>query len=379
MTKGIVRFISALLAMMLLCMASGVVFAETEERKKNTISKDDVPESAFVYTYTLKVYYKPTKSSDILERVPFAKEIVRLSVKKGWAKVMTTNGRIGYCNNKQLTKTDPNNLDVYMYCQQKRPEVYYRPTTSAPVMGHLNRDEKVHVVAMTPMGDWLRIEEDGYHGYIQRPCLDYEKYSTGQHAWVSAEKLEVYYDPEINSVFGTLYFGQTLSLVESSGRRAKVRSGSGLVGYCDINGLTTVNPNSMNMTVYTQVPGEYLFVTSTDESGRRSVSANEEMMLDAVDGNNYWARVRYKGEYYYVPYVFLGTEKRGGGDYKIVYTTEALHIKEGTKQSSEVVATVAAGTPLMLIGATDYHAKVAMMPNDDGVQKTGYVEVKYLR
>ena len=158
----LLRFISAMLLAIVVMSASLGTLAD-EEKKRNKITKDDVPTGAFVYTYILTVYDKPTKSSDVLEEVPFAKQIVKLKEKDGWAKVMTTNDRIGFCNAKQLTENNPNNLDIYMYCQQKEPAVYLRPSSDAPVMGHVHRNEKVHVVAMTPMCDWLRIEENGYH------------------------------------------------------------------------------------------------------------------------------------------------------------------------------------------------------------------------
>ena len=373
-----IRLMCAMLTVIALIGSFAGTLAE-EEKKRNKITKDDVPTGAFVYTYILTVYDKPTKSSEVLEEVPFAKQIVKLKEKDGWAKVMTTNDRIGFCNAKQITETDPNNLDLYMYCQQKSPEVYLRPSADAPVMGHVTRDEKIHVVAMTPMCDWLRIEENGYHCYIPRPCMDFEKYSEGELAWVNQDQLTVYYDEQADSKFGTLSFAQEVYLVKRDGIRAKIRSASGLVGYCDLSGLTTVNPKSLSKTCYTQVSGSYLFVSPSDSSGRRNVEANVEMLLDAVDKRHFWARVKYDGEYYYVPFVFLDGERRKEGEYKYVYTNTAASIKEGTKQSGTIVAEVGPNTPLLLIGATDQHARVAMEPDANGVRKTGYIEIEYLK
>ncbi|MBR1561031.1 MAG: SH3 domain-containing protein [Clostridia bacterium] len=347
--------------------------------KGNKITKDDTPTSAWVYTYVLTVYDKPTKDSEVLEEVPFAKSIVKLKESKGWAKVMTTNDVIGFCNAKQLTEDDPNTLDTHMYCSRKHPEVYLRPSSDAPVMGHVDRNEKVHVVAMTPLGDWLRIEENGYYCYIPRPCLDYEKYADGELAWVSRESVEVYYDPELDSKFGTLYFGQEVTLLHSDSGRAKIRSATGYIGYCDRGALTTINPNSLDITCYTQVSGNYLFTSPTADAGRRNIEANEKMVLDAVDEQRYWARVKYQDEYYYVPFVFLDKVQRGGNDYKVVSTRESANIKAGTKQSSEVIATVPKGTSLILVGATDQHARVATQPDANGVRQMGYIEIKYIK
>ena len=373
-------FTALLLALIMMCASLDALAAN--KSKDNKITKEDTPTSAYVYTYVLTIYDKPTKDSEILEEVPFAKPIVKLREKKGWAKVKTTNDVIGFCNAKQLTETNPNTLDTRMYCQVVEPDVYLRPSADSPIMGHLFRNERVHVVAATPLGDWLRIEENGYCCYIPRPNLDFEKYKEAEEvelAWVAKEKLVVYYDEELDTEFGTAYFGQEVTLVKREGLRAKIRSKTGLIGYCDLEGLTTENPNSLNITCFTQVDGDYLFTSPTDQSGRRSISAGAELMLDAVDGDRYWARVRYQGSYYYVPFVFLDGGRRQSGDYKRVYTREAAHIKEGTKQSSKIVATVAAGTELTLIGATDRHARVATLPDANGVRQMGYIEVEYLK
>ena len=347
--------------------------------KDNKITKDDVPTNAYVYTYVLTIYDKPTKESDVLEEVPFAKQIVKLKESKGWAKVMTTNDIIGFCNAKQLTEINPNNMDIYMYCQQKEPEVYLRPSSDSPVMGHLHRNEKIHVVAMTPKCDWLRIEENGYHCYIPRPCLDYEKYEDADPAWVSADKLDVYYDEACASKMGTMYYGQEVTLAKREGDLAKIRSKTGLVGYCSLSGLSTENPNGLNIKCYTQVAGTYLFVSPTDDSGRRAIEANEEMILDSVDEQRFWARVIYQDDYYYVPFVFLDGGRLKSGSYKRIYARQAASVKDGTRQSSKVVATIAKDTELLLIGATDYHARVALPPDENGIRKTGYIEIQYIK
>ena len=111
--------------------------------KDNKITKDDTPTAAFVYTYILTVYDKPTKESEVLEEVPFAKKITKLKESQGWAKVVTTNDVIGFCNAKQLTETDPNNLDVVMYCQQYEPMYYLRP--SSDICSKIRPDTVVQV------------------------------------------------------------------------------------------------------------------------------------------------------------------------------------------------------------------------------------------
>lgn len=379
MPKCLLRYLCALVTVFMLTASIGVANAVEHYLEKEDITKRELANATlkYVYAYSVKVYDMPTKDSDVREIVPFAKEIIVLEEKLGWAKVLTVNDRVGFCNAKQLTNTNPNTLHRTVYSQQKEVEVYLRPSVDAPLIDYLDRNEKAILVAMTPMGDWMRLKQGKYYGYVQRQRMDYERFNKGDRAWIVQSSAKVYYDPELDSVAGTLYFGQKVWLVDNSGSRAKIRSPKGLIGYCDSEALTRKDPNGLDQVVYTQVSGNYLFTSSTDMSGRRNIEVNAEMTLVAVDNNNFWARVRYNGEYFYAPYVYLSHEKRLG-DYKRVRTTQAAIIREGTKRSSTVVTTVPAGTDLWLVGATDNRAKVTTSPDANGKRYTGYIELQYI-
>ena len=379
MPKCLLRYLCALVSVMVLTMSCGVANAVVHFLEKEDIKKSELAQATlkYVYAYSMKVYDMPTKESDVREIVPYAKEIIVLEEKLGWAKVLTINDRVGFCNAKPLTDVNPNNLHTAVYSQQKDVPVYLRPSVDAPLIDYLMRNQKVELISMTPMGDWMRLKKGKYYGYVQRQRMDYERYRKGTRAWIGCESAKVYYDPELDSVLGTLYFGQKLWVVDKTGKRAKIRSPRGLIGYCDLEAITDKDPNGLDQIVYTQVSGNYLFTSSTDISGRRNVEVNAEMTLVAVDRNNFWARVLYNGEYYYAPYVYLSHEKRLG-DYKRVRTTQAAVLREGTKRSSAVVTALPAGTDLWLIGATDNRAKVTTSPDANGKRYTGYVDLQYI-
>lgn len=195
----------------------------------------------FVYAYTLKVYEKPSKKSELLAVVPFARPLRWLAEKKGWAQVVTPDDQTGYCNAKQLTQSDPNTYDVPVYAQQNRAPVYQWPSVDAPMTGHLNRNDRVKMVAMTPKGDWLRIQSGSLDGYIQKPRVDEKKFASGKKSWTT-EETAVYYDPDIDSIIGTMKAGQQVGVVSVDGGWAKIRSGSGLIGYCRADALTSKKP-----------------------------------------------------------------------------------------------------------------------------------------
>lgn len=379
MPKCLMRYLCALISAFMLISSCGMANADVHFLYKSDITKQELANSTlkYVYAYSTKVYDMPTRESDVREIVPYAKEIIVLEEKLGWAKVITVNDRVGFCNARQLVDANPNNMHKRVYSQQKEVQVYLRPSVDAPLIAYLDRNESATLVSMTPMGDWMRLKNGKYYGYVQRQRMDYEKYKKGEPAWVGSESMKVYYDAELDSVMGTLYFGQRVRLVDDTGARAKIRSPQGLIGYCDREALIDKDPNGMDQIMYTQVSGNFLFNSSTDMSGRRNVAANEEMTLVAVDNNNFWARVRYGGEYCYVPYVFLSSEKRLG-DYKRVRTLQAAVLREGTARSSSVVTALPAGTDLWLVGATDNRAKVTTTATVNGKQYTGYIELQYI-
>lgn len=198
----------------------------------------------YAYTYTLKVYEKPSKKSEVVALVPFARPLQIIGERKGWAQVITDDNRTGYCSAKQLTEQNPNTRDVTVYAQQNRAPVYRCPSVDAPMIGHLDRNDRARMLAMTPGGDWLRIQAGSMDGYIQRPRVDYKKYSGGKAHWVGADSVAVLYDPALDTTFGTMQRGQQVAVVSVDGSWAKIRSGSGLIGYCRADALTSKKPEN---------------------------------------------------------------------------------------------------------------------------------------
>ena len=377
MREYLKRYLCALLSVFVLMAQCGAAAVELRYLGRENVTRTELANAVvkYVYAYDLKVYDWPAKTTGVRETIPFAKQVYVLAEQKGWAKVLTTNDRVGFCSARQLTAENPNNMHRKVYSQHKEAEVFLYPSVDSPLISYLDRNEKATCVAMTPMGDWVRVKKGKYYGYIQRPRVDFEKYNKGTPMWVNKNSLTVYYDPEIDSVMAKLYFGQELYLVSAEeGKRAKVRNKQGLIGYCDFEALTDEDPNGLSQIVYTQVEGNYLFTSATDLSGRRNVKANEEMILVAVDNNNFWARVRYEEQYFYVPFIFLDGEQRLG-DYKRVRTNQPSVLRSGTKQSSKEITTLPTGTDLWLVKATDNRAVVSTV---NGKKYTGYIELKNL-
>lgn len=197
----------------------------------------------YAYAYTVKVYEDPSKKSDVIELVPFARELTLLEEKKGWAQVVTSDDKTGYCSARQLTEKNPNTYDTTVYSQQDKAPVYERPSVDAPMIGHLNRNGKAKLLAMTPSGDWLRIQYSGRDGYIQRPRVDFRKFAKGRLAWVTAGEVAVRYDPDIDSTICTISRGTQVQAVSTHDGWVKIRSGKGLIGYVRADALTTEKPD----------------------------------------------------------------------------------------------------------------------------------------
>lgn len=197
----------------------------------------------WVYAYSVKVFEEPGKKSGLVAQVPYARELTLLEEKKGWAKVIAPDDRIGYCSAKQLTEKDPNTYDVTVYAQQDRAPVYERPSVDAPMIGHLNRNGRARMLAMTPAGDWLRIQYGGHDGYIQRPRVDYKRFAKGRLAWVAGGEVSVRYDPAIDSEICAISRGTQVQAVSTHDGWTKIRSPKGLIGYVPADALTTQRPN----------------------------------------------------------------------------------------------------------------------------------------
>lgn len=196
----------------------------------------------YVYAYAVKVYESPSKKSELVTQVPFARAMTKIAEKGDWAQVITPDNRTGYCSRKQLTEDNPNTYDVTVYAQQDRAPVYELPTVDAPMIGQMDKNDRAKAVAMTPMGDWLRIQLGGKDGYIQRPRVDFNRYAAGRAAWAAADRVAVRYDPAIASSYAELSRGQKVAVVDVDGEWAKIRSGSGLIGYCRVDQLTKEKP-----------------------------------------------------------------------------------------------------------------------------------------
>ena len=68
------RCLWLLTALMLICAAMPTLAASKGEGTQ-----------VYVYAYALKVYEKPSKKSDVIARVPFARSLWMVAEKKGWA------------------------------------------------------------------------------------------------------------------------------------------------------------------------------------------------------------------------------------------------------------------------------------------------------
>ncbi|MBQ6375011.1 MAG: hypothetical protein IJJ45_11085 [Clostridia bacterium] len=345
-----------------------------------SISYQDADAPVFyVNTYCMDVYDSPSTKARVAEVVPYAKDIKVVWEKKGWAKVYTVNRVLGYCKSEFLTRQNLNTLNMTVYCQQSAINVHRCPDANSDILGRLYRNDEIHLVAMTPLGDWFRVEKGNHCGYVQRPRMDFNKYAKGVPAWCAKNTMTVYYDYRLDTKLDTLYFGEQVTLLETRGEWAKIRSMSDFIGFAKTEDLTTTNPNDLNIPVYTQADGNFMFKTSTDLSGRVKVAKNAPMTLLAIDNNRFWARVQFEEDCYYIPFIFLDTKQRGPGEYKLITTTAGVNIREGTKKSSAIVATVPTGTQMWLVDAMDSRAKVTTLPDKYGKSYTGFVELQYLK
>ncbi len=279
---------------------------------------DELSETVYVSSNTLKVYKKTSTSSAVLGTMSFGESLTLLQASDEWAKVRNDSGSVGYCKLSALTDENPNGLPVTAYATKDDVKVYKRPSTSADVLKKLEEGKGVDMVAVNKDRDWARVElSGGKYGYVQTKFLvldalpaepeqipgeDYANLE-GTTAYVTSATLKVYKHADAEAdVLGTLAYGEETTLLKVSDGWAMVRSGSGSIGYCGYGGLSDENPNTYDKTIYASGDGTRVYVHPNDDASvAATLDRNQSMTLVAVLDDLGWGRVRLSsGAYGYV-------------------------------------------------------------------------------
>ena len=329
--------------------------------------------TVYISANTLVAYSSPSTSSKNLGTMSYGESMTLLDVDGSWAKIQNSSGAVGYCKLDGLTTVNPNNLNATIYVTETGAKLYAKPTTSANVLGALKQNAQYTCVAVTTDNVWLRLKNGSAYGYLLADFASTEKVEdapsvTGT-VYISANTLVAYSSPSTSSKsLGTMSYGESMLLLGVDDGWAKIQNSSGAVGYCKYGGLTTVNPNSLNLTMYAQSNGVKLYakpLTTTTVS--KTVNLNDSMTVVAVTEDGVWARVSLgSGKYAYVQTKSIAESKLNGDSGEItdiskktVYiSATTLAVYASTSTSSASLGTMSFGESLSCTGVNSTWARV---------------------
>ena len=347
--------------------------SETEPEEPD---EPDIPLVSTVYisANTLVAYSSPSTSSKNLGTMSYGESMTLLGVDGSWAKIQNSSGAVGYCKLDGLTIENPNSLNTTIYVTETGAKLYAKPTTSATVLGTLKQNAKYTAVAMTTDKVWLRLTNGSSYGYLLTDYASTEEVDdpapgiTGT-VYISANTLVAYSSPSTSSKsLGTMSYGESMLLLGVDDGWAKIQNSSGAVGYCKYGGLTSVNPNSLNLSMYAQSSGVKLYAKPlTTATVSRTINQGDSVIVIAVTGDGAWARVNLgSGKYAYAQTKSISETKPDGDDSgitdikkKTVYisaTTLAVYASPSTSSAS--LGTMSFGESLSCTGVNSTWARV---------------------
>ena len=353
--------------------ASKLSASETEPEEPD---EPDIPLVSTVYisANTLVAYSSPSTSSKNLGTMSYGERMTLLGVDGSWAKIQNSSGAVGYCKLEGLTIENPNSLNTTIYVTETGAKLYAKPTTSATVLGTLKQNAKYTAVAMTTDKVWLRLKNGSSYGYLLTDYASTEEVDdpapgvTGT-VYISANTLVAYSSPSTSSKsLGTMSYGESMLLLGVDDGWAKIQNSSGAVGYCKFGGLTNVNPNNLNLTMYAQSNGVKLYAKPlTTATVSRTINQGDSVIVIAVTGDGAWARVNLgSGKYAYAQTKSISETKPDGDDSgitdikkKTVYisaTTLAVYASPSTSSAS--LGTMSFGESLSCTGVNSTWARV---------------------
>ena len=353
--------------------ASKLSASETEPEEPD---EPDIPLVSTVYisANTLVAYSSPSTSSKNLGTMSYGERMTLLGVDGSWAKIQNSSGAVGYCKLEGLTIENPNSLNTTIYVTETGAKLYAKPTTSATVLGTLKQNAKYTAVAMTTDKVWLRLKNGSSYGYLLTDYASTEEVDdpapgvTGT-VYISANTLVAYSSPSTSSKsLGTMSYGESMLLLGVDDGWAKIQNSSGAVGYCKYGGLTNVNPNNLNLTMYAQSNGVKLYAKPlTTATVRKTINQGDSVTVIAVTGDGAWARVNLgSGKYAYAQTKSISETKPDGDDSgitdikkKTVYisaTTLAVYASPSTSSAS--LGTMSFGESLSCTGVNSTWARV---------------------
>lgn len=329
-------------------------------------------DTVYVGCNTLAVYAGARTSSKKLGTMAYGESMGLLGTSGEWAKVVNSEGTVGYCKSVNLLTSDPNTLSATVFAASNGVKIYKKPTTSSGVLKKASQNESFTAVAATPDGEWLRLKNGSSYGYVRSEDVSYTSASTENTVYVSDNLLPVYAKTSTSSKkLGTMTYGESMELIEVNGTWAKVRNTSNETGYCAASGLTYENPNIYNTVIYIAENGAKIYRKASTSFGTlKTANANEQYTAVAITVDGLWMRVITAAGYGYVHADYVSDVEVGNTETTVYVSRNTLPVYAEANVSAKILGTMAYGESMLMHEENGVWAKVE---NNKG--EVGYCEV----
>jgi len=356
--------LTAILLALCLMLGIGMPAAPTSARADSY--------TVYVISNTLKVYNKASTSGKLLGTMAFGESMTCLATNDSWAAVKNSAGKIGYCKLSSLATSNPNNINTKAYITSNNIPVYRKPDTGADVMMKLKKNSCYTAVAITRDGNWVRLKNGKYYGYVQTKYVSTTAVEEDGDAtptmnstvYIIDNTLKAYQKNSTSSkVLGTMSYGESMTLLAASGSWACIRNSSGAVGYCKLSGLSNVNPNTYSNKIYINSDNVKVYRKPDTGAGVMQVlNKNDSYTCVAITEDGAWMRLK-NGKYYgYVQSKYISNlEVEETPEAQGVYVSEyTLTFYQEPDETSNELTTLPFGESMLLVNVNDGWAEVVL-------------------
>lgn len=115
----------------------------------------------------------------------------------------------------------------------------------------------------------------------------------GYLTYVVTNTMKVYkYPNQLSRVMGTMSYGEDVHVLTWKDGWLKVQNDKGQIGYCEFGGLSTRNPNNLNIDAYVKEAGAYVFAKpGTGYKSIGAVTMGQQLDALAMTPDDEWVRV----------------------------------------------------------------------------------------
>ncbi len=125
------------------------------------------PFPVYIIDNLLGCYATSDVNSAVLGVMSYGESFSCIAFGDGWAKIRNDAGAVGYCQISGLSIYNPNVAGKQVYPQVSGVPVYSKPSQSAQLLGTMRVNAVLTAIALTPDGQWLRLQNGGAVGYAE--------------------------------------------------------------------------------------------------------------------------------------------------------------------------------------------------------------------